>query len=1005
MRARVTFRVVTLVLCCVVLNPVFGQELLSVPTPTGSPGSFVTLPFILSGQGNYSYSVSTPTGWLPLTSGGEVTLDERTLLSVTLKLPADALAGSEGVVTLTLTPTAGGGAPVSFRGVIQVAPKVALELLAPPDLTAKLGGAQPFTMVVVNRGNMPDEVTLEGAAAMYEVRFEEARLSLLPGERREVTVNLVPRGTVNSGFKTLVRIVATSGNDADVTARTALEAVFRDSDLAPVRTAGAPPRLTLSVGTGARAQLLVAGDEVSGGLSWSATPGLRGDLSDFTTVEAGVGRLAGSFEDPFAELPSQLNVSLNGGTWHAGTSLAPGSYRVSGGMRVGEWGVSAGAVYRHTSGTPAFGVNAQAVSLSPELDLTLAASSYWQGGGRSDLLAVQYRRQLGAGFDLRLGTSLVGLQDGAGYSLTPIINESLSWQSQYYYATQSYSGNPLAGVHNIGFTGGLRNRGPFSVRASSVLQFSPKEDRWRNSITLASNPLPGLSLQLLAGLDTAPMTTTWRLSPSVGYQFRVGGVSAATGFSYTRTGAFRGPLVTTDRYSARAGFSVSLVSANVSAAYLRGLRGVNLEPVGELSVSAGGAVRLGLGGRFRVDYRYKDDLIGAAYSHETSAAWTQEWSQLLSTNASYTNVSRLTDNGASERREALGFALNARDVLTPGLMVALGYSASSTTGLFAGVEPPTHAFSVRVSHTLKVSFDTPEPVVDFFGGRDGVLVSGVLFRDHDLDGEFGAGDEPIAGAEFKLGGTSVTTGEDGSYQLRVPAGVHGWEFTGALPPFTATFVEPVLDTTLGEPLSVDIPVVPVVPLEVTLFEDADRDGAQGEAERGISFGGVLIDGPSGAREVRTSADGSVTISTLMPGTYTVKPDPARLPPGFTPTGTPLQVTLLEGGKTTRVAVGAAPKEREVVTTFTGGNLAVLPRVSPSRVERGGEVRVEALVSGNPASVVLTFGATELPMELTSGRWVATVTVPDDAAETSYELVVTARRGEQEVSQVVRVTLK
>lgn len=1002
MGIRAALRILASLVVLAALGSVAGQELVSVPTPSALPGSFVTLPYTLNGQGTFSYSVAAPESWQPLKSAGEVDLRGRGLLSVTLKVPPDAPAGSLQEVSITLTPVGADAPKVEFVGRVRVELKVALDLTAPPDLAGEVGRAQSFTFVVANRGNMQDEVHLTGSAAMFDVRFDEARLILNPGERIEISATLLPLGSVSHRFRALIRLTATSGNDESVTARTAIQGVFLDPGIPLERAADAPPRLTLWVDAGARARVDLQEGEAVTSASWVASPRLSGDLSDFTSIETSVGRLAGSLIDPFEELPSELTVALDGGTWSAGTSLAPGSYSAAGGGQLGDWRVGAAALYHETRGASGFGLNVQAVSLGPELDLQLAASTALFVGERLDALNAQYRRKLMDDLQLHVAAGLVGLQSEGVYTVTPIFNETLSWQDERFYATQSYSGNPVAGVHHIGLSGGMRGAGLFSVRASTLLRLSPSGDAWRNTVTLASRPAPGLSVQLEAGIDASNRATTWRVSPSLGQQFRVGPASMSAGVSYTHTGTLSGPPVTSDRYRARASLTLGRVSVAANAGYFTGTRGPDLTPVGEIDAGAETTVRFGLGGRLTADYRYKSDLT-AAYSHDLTASWAQEWSESLTTRAAYSSSSRMTHQ-VKQQRESLSFTLNARDLLTPGFNAALGYSATATAGLFTGVAPPLHSFSVGASYALRFSFDTPPSVVELFGGRDGVLVTGTLFRDLDQDGVLSEGDEPLAGVELRLGPSSAITKEDGSYRLRVPAGEHTWHLAGALPPFTATFIEPALGTTGAEEVQLDIPVVPVVPLEVTLFEDSNRNGVHDPGEPGIAFGGIVIEGAD-ERVLRTSAGGRVTISTLRPGNYTVRVDPARLPPRYLPTGSAVSVTLSEGGQTVRVALGAAPKQREVVTTYGTGSLAVIARAIPATVEAGGELTIEALVSGNPETVSVALGGVELPLKQVGSRWSATLDVPDDAAGSALELVVTARRGDDAVVQDLSVPVK
>src|SRR5690606_29593323 len=144
--------------------------------------------------------------------------------------------------------------------------------------------------------------------------------------------------------------------------------------------------------------------------------------------------------------------------------------------------------------------------------------------------------------------------------------------------------------------------------------------------------------------------------------------------------------------------------------------------------------------------------------------------------------------------------------------------------------PLTHDLSVRVGYTLSLPFDTPDALVQLFGGRRGGEVAGVAYLDRDRDGVRSSDEEVLAGLTVWLGGESTVTGPDGGYRLRAPEGTHGWSFGAGLPAFVDSTVEPTVNVDENSVQTIDLSFVPVVSVSVTLFDDVDNDGVRGSEE-------------------------------------------------------------------------------------------------------------------------------------------------------------------------------
>ncbi len=961
------------------------------PRVTGLPGEYVTLPFSLVGEGEYQYVVDVPAPWQPLVSSGRVDVDGSGFVSVTMRVPMGAPAGSQVEVAVSFTPSGGGGVELVARGYVIVASQVALQLLAPDGLTGTIGQPLELQLLLVNNGNMPDEVSLSGDAGMFDLRLELVRVLLAPGERREVTAVIVPRGQVSSGYRHILRLEAVSTNDPSVTARAFVSSIFIDPSAGAARDAGADPRLTLSVRTGVVGGLRI--DEVGAvpSLRWDVTPGLSGELSDYVDVTAGVGGYSGNLMDPFAEVPSRFDIGLSAEAWSASASLGPGSYALAGSVALGDWRVGGGARYQDQNGASHFGVNAFAISQLEELDLQAIAQTDVRPDGRSDAFAVQYRRPLAEGLVLSAGTQLVGAAGPGGYTVSLGLNESLAWQNQAFYVTQTYSGVPFAQLHNIGVSAGTRSSGLFSVRASTSLQLRPGDDRWRNSVTLASRPLPGFSVALTLGLDTSSRATTWNLGPTLSYRQRFGPVTGSATVSYHHTGVLSGDASATDRYGVRLGLSGGPVTISGGGSYFTSTATGPRELTELYTADIGVGLNLGLNANVAASFAYEESPAEGSRSLDFSVAWTHDWHRFLRTQLSYDREHDLM-LASARRSERAALIANLDNLMLEGLTLGVGYAVSSNTGLITGLSPLRHDLSVRVGYTFNLSFDTPERVVDVFGGRRGGEVRGVVFIDRDLDGVRGPNDEVVAGLEVALGDESTTTDTDGAYRLRVPAGNHPWSFGEGLPGQFAAYIEAAFSVEDDSIAELDIPFVPIVTLNVRLFDDLDHDGAQGTAESGISYGGVLIDGPV-RRTVRLDGQGQASVTGLLPGTYSIRADPDRLPARYSATTAPVVLELREGQRGASVALGAAAPIREVVTTFTAADLAIIAMADRSSVFVGDEVTITALVTGSPERVVVRIGSAEVELVDAGGRWVGRVVVAEGTPPGKLTLTVVATRGD------------
>src|SRR5690606_6480121 len=187
-------------------------------------------------------------------------------------------------------------------------------------------------------------------------------------------------------------------------------------------------------------------------------------------------------------------------------------------------------------------------------------------------------------------------------------------------------------------------------------------------------------------------------------------------------------------------------------------------------------------------------------------------------------------------------------------------------------------------------------------------------------------------------------------------------------------------------------------------------GLRAADEAGIAFGGVVVNGPV-RRAIRVDGRGNATVTGLVPGSYTVAPDPSALPARYRVTTEPVLVVVREGERPAPVTIGAGAPPPERVTTFTGNALVMLARVDPSVAPAGADVTVQALVTGIATDVVVEVLANDrasaagdkeagavivtVPLVNVGSRWAAVVRLPTalDVGSATLRVRATGSDGE------------
>jgi len=142
------------------------------PVAYGRPGDYVTLPFRLEGKGAYTYEVHAEQGWTPLATTGTIRLEGTGYMSVTLRVPRSAAAGTRAFVEVVFQGADDPDDVERFAGIVTVEATSEITLLAPNELEGELGRPLTFPLLVTNAGNQLDRVSLQAERSMWDVRLE-----------------------------------------------------------------------------------------------------------------------------------------------------------------------------------------------------------------------------------------------------------------------------------------------------------------------------------------------------------------------------------------------------------------------------------------------------------------------------------------------------------------------------------------------------------------------------------------------------------------------------------------------------------------------------------------------------------------------------------------------------------------------------------------------------------------------------------------------------------------
>ena len=318
----------------------------------------------------------------------------------------------------------------------------------------------------------------------------------------------------------------------------------------------------------------------------------------------------------------------------------------------------------------------------------------------------------------------------------------------------------------------------------------------------------------------------------------------------------------------------------------------------------------------------------------------------------------------------------------------------------------TFVWEVGARLTLTGGFATPDVVVAAFGGREGGVVSGVVFHDVNRNGQRELTEPPLSSATVHLGTGVALSDETGAYRVFVPSGTYLPRLSGM--PASLRVVDP--RTILVAPNSaqeLDMPVQTVATVIVSVFEDANLDGVRDATDGPVPEIVVKLEAEGqsgGSYDQRTNERGEAIFQGVAPGRYVAHLPVASLPSGREITTGSL-TTDIGTGPANRLELGVAFAPPEVVRTLESGDLTMFAAVDPSPAPAGADVLVTVSVSHDDVLVTAVIpGQTGVELGRDAdGIYRGRLTLPADAKGVAIVTVAAEsvnRRLEQSVPLVV-----
>ncbi len=250
--------------------------------------------------------------------------------------------------------------------------------------------------------------------------------------------------------------------------------------------------------------------------------------------------------------------------------------------------------------------------------------------------------------------------------------------------------------------------------------------------------------------------------------------------------------------------------------------------------------------------------------------------------------------------------------------VRLSWDFAGGQGVDVSWDEQPEASTTRMQWRGRVLF--PEAAGPMSPGVHGAVdkhvsrLTGRVYLDHDLDGEFGEGDRPLRGVTVVLddGMQRTKTEADGSWGFAaVRAGRHVVSISpvtiradlSLLDPIERRLVVPAFKTaTVDWRTCVNLRVRGVV------FRDDDGDGRRGPREEGLADVLVAVEGGS---DTLTDGDGAFRLGDVPPGEHRLVVDAGSLPEGHT-APPPVAVALAPGQEPPPLEIPVRPPHRDVL---------------------------------------------------------------------------------------------
>ncbi len=950
---------------------VYGQalELRAPPELAAKPGDYVTAIFRARGEGRYRLKASLPPGWQALLLPASVSLHGTRVLVLTARVPELAPAGRRERLALTLV---GKEERAEATTHVTVARRARLALRAAGAGEARIGRPAEYLVTVQNLGNAPEPVRLAAESNLGEAWVEPAALVLAPGEKAQVrlTVRLPKEVFVSPGYR-MVTWVRARGRAEPAKAEVRVVTTWKD------RLAGGgkskEPRLRLDlagrVGLGTSIR---AGTPSGLSLSYRLAPSLKGELSDFVAAEVTPNALEGDLQSPFAQPPNGGALRLAGSGWDAGLRVDPWSAGFEGGFGLGAWRVRLEGNARYDLRQA--GIGFSTASTAEDVNLQFGGNLSYEPAGPRGRAQLEYVRPLGGGFRIRSGLRLAGFL-GPEPAVLLGGHQGLAWANDALSALADLSATPQLGQYAFGLSLASRRLLPLGFRTYGNLELAPAGLAWKAGGSAFAAPWPRSSLELaVAAAIPAAGPPQFTLAPTLSYRPPAfAGLGARLRLGYVLG------------YSPGDPRPSQTAKAGVALRY----RGASLEAAGHYRFGLGWGYGLDLAAGWRPTP--KSELLGrfglergASPKLEARLGWRQYWGEGF-----FSTV--FADHAEGEKnRDRLEAVLTQSRLFSDDLGLSLGYGLEDPDGLAKDEEPLVHRVRLSLVFRTGFTFDTPKPVVDAFGGRRVGVVAGRAFLDGNLNGRFDPGEKALAGLSVALGEARAKTDAEGRYRLQARPGAYAPHLANL--PATLDLYRPVrLVVRENHRQTLDLPLARTAVVAVALYDDANHNGRKDEGEFGIPYAGIRFQGPS-SRTVLTDLYGRALATGLLPGSYRVAPDPARLPPGYAAT-VALKIELVPGKNRGPLALGAARPPKAVRTTYQSGMLAVFALLPRPSAPPGAEVAVKALVTGKATGVWVELGGRRWPLAAAGpGRYQGRLRLPRSTPIGPLFLEVKAENG-------------